>query len=385
MHRSPFAILIALGLAGAAAAADPPEGRTGFFPAGQLYAPPAETAPATVSRAFVRTAVPAAGLVRLEVPARGGGPLLVWTLAHGTDAGPSRASLRTPGQRALRADEGASADGSLRRFALEAPDAGIDLPGAREAVLVTAAEPGLHQVEVQVGVKAAAVTVVAAEPESPVTLTAWAGPLSRQPGQPVTVHAVLRDGERALFGARVSARLAAPRKAAGRAFLLHDDGRHGDGAADDGEYAATVNPREAAAAGLWSVRFEATGRDAQGLAFERTGSSGFVTERGTARLGSVRARIIEANGERRLRVDAEAAADVPGRYRLDVIVAGAPANGGRPSLAWGESSERLSGPKHLGTDIPLPAGSAGPYLLDVRLLGLDAPGVAGRATVEVGP
>jgi hypothetical protein len=385
MLRSPFALLVVLGLA-AAAAAEAPEARTGFFPAGQAYAPPATDAPAAASRAFVRTAVPVNGLVRLDVPARGGGPLLVWTLQHGGDATSSpRAALRTPGQRALGASESASADGSLRRFTLDARESGIDLPGAREAILVTDAEAGRHRLEVRVAGQAAAVTVVAAEPESPLTLSAWAGPLSRQPGQPVSLHALLRDGERALFGAKVSARLAAPGRPAGGAILLYDDGRHGDGAAADGEYAATVDRIGDEAAGLWSVRFEATGRDAQGLAFARTGGSGFMSERGSARLGPVRARLIEANGERRLRVEAEAAADAPGRYRLDVVVAGAPANGGRPSLAWSETSDRLSGPQRLGADIPLPAGSAGPYLLDVRLLGLDVPGLAGRTTIEVGP
>jgi hypothetical protein len=384
MLRTPFALLVAAGLAASAAAASP-ETRTGFFPSGEAYAPPAAEAPAAVSRAFVRTAVPVNGRVRLEVPVRGGGPLLVWTLAHGSDDPSSaRASLRTPGQRTLGAAEAQNADGSLRRFTLEARDAGIDLPGAREAILVTAAEPGLHQLELQVGSKAKAVSVVAAEPESPVTLSAWAGPLSRQPGQPVNLHAVLRDGERALYGARVSARLAAPGQAAGRAVLLHDDGRHGDGAAADGEYAATVDRLAVEAPGLWSARFEATGRDAQGLAFARTGSSGFMSERGTARLGAVRGRVIDGNGERRVVVDAEAAAAAPGRYRLDVIVAGAAANGGRPSLAWGETSDRLQGRSHFSAEIPLPAGSAGPYLLDVRLLGLDAPGVAGRVTLEVG-
>lgn len=211
MARKPFGPLAVLALLSPAAFAAAPEVRTGLFPAGEAYDPPAAEAPRRASRALVRTVAVKDGRARIELPVRGGGPLLLWTLSSGTDGSvPARTALRTPGQRMLRAGEAAAAEQTLRRFTADAGDLGIDLPGAREAILVTDAEAGIHEIEVEPGTKAGAVTVAAAEPESPVVLTTWAGPLSRQPREPLTLHALLRDGDLPLAGARVSARLAAP-------------------------------------------------------------------------------------------------------------------------------------------------------------------------------
>jgi hypothetical protein len=67
---------------------------------------------------------------------------------------------------------------------------------------------------------------------------------------------------------------------------------------------------------------------------------------------------------------------IAGNYRLDVLVADRDGN----ALSWGEGARRLdAGPGTLTMEVPL--GTAGEDLfVDVRLLSLDAPGVAGRIT-----
>jgi hypothetical protein len=343
-------------------------------PAGQgEYLAPREAAPAQVSRAFVRTLALREGRGEVEIPVSGGGELLVWTIAS---AGGRSASVRS----ALQRPDGLALTSGVQRLAIEEALPGLALGDAREALRVDAPAPGVYRLGLQ-GDGRAAVTVVAAQPASPLTLTTWSGPLSRQPGQPVTVYASLKDGDAALVAASVTARLAPPSGAAGAAFRLFDDGRHGDGAAGDGLYAARVNP--GGAAGLWTVRVEARGQDARGEAFARSGGAGFVSEPGTARLRaeSASARVIELGGERVLRVTVGADVLRAGRYRLDVMVAGgAGAGGARALLASREAARSLTaGRSRLTVDVPL-AADADPALVDVRLLGLDPPGLAGRTT-----
>ncbi|HET8647650.1 MAG TPA: choice-of-anchor X domain-containing protein, partial [Vicinamibacteria bacterium] len=339
------------------------------------YAPPRETAPAQVSRAFVRTVALRDGRATIDLPVEGTGELLVWTIAV-SDAESGRA-VPAAVRSALYGPSGAPVAGEARHFPIEEALPGLALTGSQEALHVAAPGAGVYRLEVE-GAAAgrAAVTVVAAQPASPLKLTSWTGPLSRQPGQPVTVYAALAEGGDARAGATVSARLAPPAGTAGRPFLLHDDGRHGDGAAGDGLYAARVNP--AGAPGLWTVRVEAQGTDGSGLAFARTGSSGFVSEPGGARLrgGTLAARVVEAQGERRLRVAVAADVARAGRYRLDVIVAGAAGGDGtRATLAADEKVIRLGrGGAQLTAEVPL-AGDETPALVDVRLLGLDEPGL----------
>jgi hypothetical protein len=189
-------------------------------------------------------------------------------------------------------------------------------------------------------------------------------------------------------GARVTARLAAPGRTGTSARTLFDDGRHGDGAAGDGVYAVSLQP--AAVAGFWTVRFEADGRDERGIAYARTASGGFMNERGAARLlpRSISASVVGEGSLRRLRVEAGARIGSAGTYRLDVIVAGAPsADGSRPAIAWAEAIQRLEGGlARPALEIPLDElgdTASGPLLLDVRLLGLDPAGLAGRAAVEI--
>jgi hypothetical protein len=375
----PCAVLVALpALAGA------DEG--GLFPAGEAFSPAESESPRQVSRASVRTVAASGGRAAVDVPLTGRGRAILWTLtaspgaaAKAPEAAPT--SLRTPGGRVLRPGEERSADRGLRRFALRPAEIGLDVPGTQEAVEVGAAEAGLHRVEVEAA-DGSAVTVVAAEPDSPLALATWASPLSRLPGQPVTLHAELRDGGRPVKAARVSVRLAAPGRSGEKGVSLLDDGRRGDAVAGDGVYSRRFDSLPAGDAGFWTARFEAEGRDARGAAFARSGTSGFVVERATARLlgSTVRARREGAG----LVVEAAAQVSTAGLYRLDAVVAGARAEGGRPALAWAEAPRRLSvGTARLAVRVPLPEDGRVAEIVEVRLLGLEPMGVAGRTLVPV--
>jgi hypothetical protein len=373
MKRTGFAFVASLLVALAAAAAD--KGSEGRFAPGQTFTPPADYAPPRTSRAFVRTVEARDGHAEIELPALGSPRLLIWTIVKGA---PVATAVRAPGGRALAAGESRSVDGSLRRLPLDVDDLGLDLPGALEALEVRDAEAGAYVLAVETE-GAAAVSVVAAEPESALALTTWAGPLSHRAGDPVVLGAILRDGKEPI-SARVTARLAGPKGTAGEPIELFDDGAHGDGAAGDGAYAARVEGA-ANAPGFWSVRFDASGQDARGGSFERTSSSGFMTESGAASLDATRATLGQG-----LHVAAVADVKVAGRYRLDVLVATPDADGRQVSVAWAQAPRTLAvgrtplaltvSPESLG-DV---AGR--PLFVDVRLIGLDAPGVS-RTTLAV--
>lgn len=370
MKTTAVATLVLVALPLAAAAQD----AAGAFAPGEAYVPPPHHAPAHASRAAVRTfALPSRQPI--EIASLGSSRLLVWTVASGGAS--VRPSLRTPSGRALPADAARSSDGTLRRIPVDTRELGLDVPGAQEAIEVRAAEAGAYVLEAGADAKGA-LTVVAAEPDSALTLAAHAGPLSRS-DEPVTLTAVLRDGEEPVTGARVVARLAAPGGRAGDAITLADDGRHGDGAADDGTYGGSVEG--ALAPGFWSVRFDAEGETARG-AFARTGSSGFMSESGAA-VVSKASGTATAEG---LRVSARADVRVAGRYRYEVVAATRPdADGRQQGVAWAESPRTLAaGEQPLTLTIPhalLGAHSGDTLFLDVRLVGLDAPGVS-RTTAE---
>lgn len=342
----------------------------GTFAPGEAYAPPPDHAPARASRASVRTVAVTDGQATVELPVSGRGRVLVWSVANGA---PASVALRTAGGRALSPGENRSGDGTMRRMPIDSEEMGLELHGAHEALEVRDAEAGWYTLDVD-SPGAAAVTVVVAEPESPLVFSTWAGPLSRRPGDPVVLGATLRDG-RGPAGGRVTARLAGPGGKAGEPVALFDDGRHQDGAAGDGVYAARLDAGPLAP-GFWSVRFDAAGKDARGHAFERTSSSGFMSESGAAVL--IGARAVRGAG---LQVTADADVRVPGRYRLDVIVATRPDAAGRQQgVAWAESARTLpAGPVTLDLAIPADAlaePDAQSLFLDVRLVGLDAPGVS---------
>ena len=328
---------------------------TGVFEPGTPYEPPAEHAPATVSRMFVRTLTNGAA----DLPAAGDSGMIIWTI------GRTNARLTTPTGDVLRPNDFGSIERGLRRFRFDTSEAGVDLPqGTSEVFHVMRAEAASYRLEGDV----AGALVVAAEPDSAIVLETWIAPLSRQPGEPVTLHARLRDGKSGISGARVTARLAPHGGAAGRLVELIERG--------DGIYTATLADLPSAKPGVWQARFEADGETATGVRFARTGSGELVAERGAARLiaDSVRA----SRSEGVLRVTASADVAIPGAYRFDVIVAS-----DSTALAWGEGVRQLSrGMNELALEIPLDATAAS-LQLDVRLLGLDQIGIAGRIALEV--
>lgn len=396
MLRRSLSIVPAVLLAAPLALAGGPQAQTGTFAPGQRYEPPAESAPARTSRAFVRTVALKDGRAVVELPVTGGSRLIVWSAATAPAAQGQavpltlRSTLRLPSGEALVPEAAVGPGRSLRRFAIgadEAAELGLDVRGAQEALHVRAAEAGPHRLELSAD-RDGVVTLVAAEPESRLVLETSASPLSRQPGQALTLRATLRDGDAPIPGARVVARLSAEGRTGGQAVELRDDGRSGDEAAGDGIYGRVLHGLPSEPAGLWSARIEAAGSDLAGRPFLRTGGSGFVNERGDASLveRSVSVRVLGEGPQRVLHVSAVASVTAAGRYRFDAIVAGAAqADGSRPGRAWGEASlELAAGRQRLSLDVPLPDGPAGERLLaDVRLLGLDRPGLAGRVTIEV--
>jgi hypothetical protein len=357
----------------------------GTFSAGERVSPPGFHAPEDVSRMYVKTVLPDAS-GRVSLPAVGDSSLIVWTMplapSRSGEAARVSGSLMTPaGRRFATGDEGSATLG-IRRFAFDEADLGIDLPkGTHEVVHVEKAEPGLHTFDLSSTSSGA--LVVVAEPDSRVVLSTWAGPLSHAPGEAVTLHAELTNGGAPLAGARVTARLAAPGAPAGESIALTDAG--------DGSYSVRLADLPGSASGLWTVRFEVDGRDAKGVSFARTGSAGLVNEPGAARLdtASVRATFVGRGEERMLRVTARADVRTAGDYRFDVAVSrgDAAADGSREGVAWAESTDRLErGSRSFSVDVParlVSAGADGALHVEVRLLGLDPIGVAGRTEVEV--
>lgn len=335
-------LLLLLSLAPAALGADV----TGRFDAGTRYQEPDAHAPAQVSRMFTRTVKSSS----VELPATGAGGMIIWTI------GPAsvKTRLRTPMGAMLAPEDRGSVERGLRRFE----------EGADEVLHVMRTAPATYSLDVE-----GSATIVAAEPESALTLSTWAAPLSRQPGEPVTLHAELRDGETPIAGAKVTARLATPTGRTFETLALEDRG--------NGVYELTVADLPARMPGSWHVRFDAEGATPNGVRFARTGAGELVAERGAARLGTIRTDVVDDV----LRVSVPTDVHVAGAYRFDVIVADRRSGN---SLAWAEGPRSLTvGATSLEIDIPL-ANLGGvaveDLFLDARLLGLDAIGVAGRVT-----
>ena len=310
---------------------------TGKFAAGERYEAPADHAPATVSRMFVRTVTHDSPSV--DLPATGRGGMLISTMAG--------ARLTTPTGDVLRPRENGSIERGVRRFHVDATS---------DVIHVDRAEAASYRVEVDLPRNVDRATVIVAEPDSPIALETWITPLSRQPGEPVTLFAKV-SGE--INDAHITARIG------GDTIELMEQ---------DGVYTATLT--DFASAGLQQVHFDAEGETRNGVRFARTGSAEFVAERGAARL--VRDSIHASRVDGLLRVTAKTDVMIPGAYRFDVIVS---SNG--TALAWGEGTRQLArGANELTLDIPLDSNAANLHL-DVRLLGLDTIGVAGRATIDV--
>ncbi len=363
-------LLLLLAITPAALAAD----LTGRFDAGTKYEEPALHAPANVSRMFVRSVARSADGASVDLPSVGGSGMIIWTIPARESNAPIVTRLRTPDGAVLQPRDRGSMERGLRRFRLEpgeTAEMGLSGGGAHEVVHVLATMAASYHLDVEMPADVPGVTVIAAEPDSAITLATWAAPLSRQPGQPVTLHADVRDGIEPLSGARVTARLASPNGKAFAAIELTEQA--------DGSYAATLADLPENVPGNWQVRFEADGTCVTGARFSRTGSGQLVAERGAARLGEIRTEIA---GDA-LRVRAAVDVALAGNYRLDVIAA----DGARNAIAWAEGVRNLAtGAAELQLDIPLAqlgGTRVDELFLDVRLLGLDAIGVAGRVTKEV--
>jgi hypothetical protein len=387
----PMPILLPLFSAATLLAADP-RPVVEAFPAGAAYREPDRDAPPATSRMFVRQLDAAAAAKGISLPATGDGGMIILLLPVTKSGGTERATatLRTPTGDALRSGDAGSESRGIRRFAVDAAE-GLGITAAsrdQEVIHVARTTPAPYALtDVRLPAGATGMLVVAGEPESALTMTTTAGPLSRMPGQPVTLRATLRDGDDAVTGAHVVAHLAPSSRAsesAEGAVDLFDDGLHGDGAKNDGVYAATVDEFPSNEAGFWRARYDASGTSARGVEFERSGSSELMNERASARLepASVHATV---DGDV-LRVSASANVSIAGQYRYDVIIASRrDANGERRGIASGEAMRQLDrGPAQLALDVPLSmlgGASADELFLDVRLLNLDVLGVAGRVTV----
>jgi len=315
---------------------------TGRFAPGETYAAPERNAPPATSRMFVR----AADGQGVDLPASGQGGMIVVV----NDREQKSAKLRTPA--------GDSASRNVSRFAVDAE--------GHEVLHIDNPIAGRYHVS---GISAGAL-VIAAEPDSRLTMTTTVGPLSRNAGDPVTLHAELRDGDDAVAGAQVVAHLTTPDGKDGDSIALADKG--------NGVYEALVAELPSRANGFWSVRYDADGVTNHGVEFARTGSNQFMNERAGARLGNVHARV-DGNT---LHVTASADVLEAGHYRFDVIVASrGEQRGERLGVAWGESAQTLDArTNQLSIDIPLSGERASDLFLDVRLLNLDSMGVAGRVT-----
>jgi len=364
-------LLLLLAISPVAFAADV----TGRFDAGTRYEEPAAHAPANVSRMFARNVARSTRTESVELPAAGGSGMIIWTIPATTST-KARVStrVRTPNGSVLQPSDRGSLERGMRRFSLdehETAEMGVGARGAHEVVHVMAAAAASYHVDIDMPADVPGVTVIAAEPDSPITLSTWAAPLSRQPGEPITLHAELRDGDAPIRGARITARLASP---SGKSF-----GNIELSESNDGTYSATVADLPENAPGAWQVRFEADGANARGARFARTGSGELVAERAAARLGEITTEVV-GNA---LRVRAQAEQAHVEKEIFDVLAADASRN----AVAWGEGVRKLStGATTLELDIPLAhLGNTRveDLFLDVRLLGLDTIGVAGRVTKEI--
>ncbi|MCK6681302.1 MAG: hypothetical protein L6R30_02655 [Thermoanaerobaculia bacterium] len=379
--------------------------QVGAFAEGETVAPIDNKAPVASSRNFVKFVTPSdSSRASVDIPSTGTSGLIVWTIpmasvpgarraGSGSESDVPKSQLRSPSGKVLAAESAESTDVRARRFAINdfSPEEfGLGVSRQQEVLHVDAAEPGIYTLDLAMPAHGAAYAVVTAEPDSPIALETWAAPLSRRSSDPISLHARIQNGTSGVAGGRVVAQLAPGNGPAMMSVDLFDDGKHQDGTANDGHFAAQiVSLPKGAPTGQWSVKFDASGT-AGDTAFLRTGSSGFVSEPDHARLvaGNARAEAVESeNGERFLRVSCVAQVEQPGTYRFDVLVGGDQnPDGSRAGVAWAESTETLAtGRQTLSVDIPmnLVAGAARKGVnIDVRLLGLDPMGVAGRETID---
>ena len=289
-----------------------------------------------VSRMFVRT------VARNPTPQR-------WTSRpwgqqhdHLDDSGArerfsGRDASAHPEWRGAAASDRGSLERGLRRFLSNPPNLEMDSPvGAHEVVHVMTTMAASYHLDVEMPDGVPGVTVIAAEPDSAIALSTWAAPLSRQPGEPVTLHAEVRDGNMPVPGARVTARLASP---GGRAFAAIELVEQADGT-----YSATLPDLPENAPGTWQVRLEEDGTNATAPFLpHRLGRA--VAERGAARSARSGRRALAMSCASGPRSTSSPRRLSPRRARAD---------GARNAIAWGEGVRNLaSGATELELDIPL--------------------------------
>ncbi|HKR62148.1 MAG TPA: hypothetical protein VJZ00_00340, partial [Thermoanaerobaculia bacterium] len=143
-----FALLL---LAPATFAADV----VGKFETGTKYEAPIAHAPASVSRMFAREVPRVSSHASVELPASGDSSMIIWAPGRG-------ARLTTPSGSVLQSSERGSIERGLRRIGLE---------GSQEVLHVMRTAAASYRLDVDVPDDAQGVTIVAAEPDSALTLS----------------------------------------------------------------------------------------------------------------------------------------------------------------------------------------------------------------------
>jgi hypothetical protein len=329
---------------------------SGRFDPGTPYEPFLEHANA--SRMYVQQVPRGAGkTVSIDLPVTGGGELVVW----------SRANM------ALQALAG-------RKPCVDSEDFVIDDTAAAEVGVaagrhyvrrVQDAEAGLYRLEVEMSVgDARGVIVAVSEPQSAVILTTSVTPLSRQPKDTIFLRAFLSNDGSPITKARVIARLASPtgNVSALDGFQLIEK--------EPGKYEFSLPDLLEPTFGTWDVHFHAEGATPDKHRFARTGSNSFVAERGIARLGETSVTLTEMT----VRVHADVDVKEPGTYRLDIVAARR-----ETAVAWAQEDRELAaGAASWDVEIPRTlVESTRDLQFDIRLVGVDPIGVAGRVVLPL--
>jgi hypothetical protein len=343
---------VALVLALSAATAFAGDGiERGAFPPGTAYEPPALHAPEVQSKMFLYTETMENAKNELSLPISATGVVMVWMIPLAKER---------VGELNLTID-GASPRGTTEPFQL--PDLGVSgLAAAETQKFFKLAKPGTYTAHVSVtGPEPAGVILVVDEPDSPITLTTWVEPLSHRRGEPISLHAELRNEDDPINDATVDVRLAGRgEEHASDVLRLEHDG--------DGRYSRTLSHN--GKPGQWMVRFEARGKNGS---FQRHALSEFITENTTARLTAIDP--VVSGGT--LNVTANLTNVSAGTYRMQLIVANRTQ---RTALAWAERTMKLKANDDRATiDIPISLiGSTTDIYLDVQLVSLEPPAVVGQ-------
>jgi len=117
-------------------ALDPPA-MVGKFAAGEKYAEPLRDAPPSVSRMFVRAVKGGEDVDSVDLPATGGGMIIMLVPVGKARMRHASAMLKTPAGDELRSSEWNTADRGVQRFVIDAAsELGIDLDaGATQEVI----------------------------------------------------------------------------------------------------------------------------------------------------------------------------------------------------------------------------------------------------------